>query len=64
MENSAKDHDLLIELIHQLPKPCQIGFEATGNYRRTLYYRLVSKGFQVNLISFLASSRLTLTRKT
>ena len=57
MENSAKDHDRLIELIHQLPQPCRIGFEATGNYHRTLAYRLVTEGFQVNLISSLASAR-------
>lgn len=57
MANSAKDHDRLIELIHQLPQPCRIGFEATGNYHRTLAYRLVTEGFQVNLISSLASAR-------
>ena len=32
MANSGKDHDRLIELIHELPQPCHIGFEATGNY--------------------------------
>jgi transposase len=57
MANSAKDHECLIQLIHQLPQPCNIGFEATGNYHRTLAYRLVSEGFSVNLISSLASAR-------
>ena len=32
MANSGKDHDRLIEVIRELPQPCHIGFEATGNY--------------------------------
>lgn len=57
MANSAKDHDRLIEAVRSLPQPCRIGFEATGNYHRTLAFRLVSEGFDVSLISSLASAR-------
>jgi transposase len=57
MANSGKDHDRLIELIHELPQPCHIGFEATGNYHRPLAYRLLTGGFDVTLISSLASAR-------
>jgi hypothetical protein len=57
MANSGKDHDRLIEVIRELPQPCHIGFEATGNYHRPLAYRLLTEGFDVSLISSLASAR-------
>ena len=57
MANSGKDHDRLIEVLHGLPQPCHIGFEATGNYHRPLAFRLLTEGFDVSLISSLASSR-------
>ncbi|MEO8417396.1 MAG: IS110 family transposase [Methylophilaceae bacterium] len=57
MANSAMDHERLVELIRSLPQPCRIGFEATGNYHRTLAFRLASEGFDVCLISSLASAR-------
>jgi transposase len=55
--NSGQDHERLISLAHSLPQPCHIGFEATGNYHRTLAYRLVAEKFDVCLISSLASAR-------
>jgi transposase len=57
MANSGKEHDRLIEVLHGLPQPCHIGFEATGNYHRPLAFRLLTEGFDVSLISSLASSR-------
>ena len=57
MANSGKDHDRLIEVLHGLPQPCHIGFEATGNYHLPLAFRLLTEGFDVSLISSLASSR-------
>mgnify|MGYP000172669057 CR=1 FL=1 len=47
MANSAKDHDRLVEVARSLPQPCRIGFEATGNYHRTLAFRLMSEGFDI-----------------
>ena len=57
MANSGKDHDRLIEVLRSLPQPCRIGFEATGNYHRPLAFRLLTEGFDVSLISSLASAR-------
>ena len=57
MANSHSDHDRLVEVVRSLPQPCRIGFEATGNYHRTLAFRLVAEGFDVCLISSLASAR-------
>ena len=44
-------------MLHVLPQACHIGFEATGNYHRPLAFRLLTEGFDVSLISSLASSR-------
>lgn len=44
MANSGHDHERLVALARSLPQPCRIGFEATGNYHRTLGYRLVTEG--------------------
>lgn len=57
MTNSCHDHDRLIECIKNLPQPCRIGFEATGNYHRTLGFRLTNEGFDTCLISSLAGAR-------
>jgi transposase len=48
------------ELAHYLKKlkvPCKIGFEATGNYHRTLAFYLRQQGFELELISSVAASR-------
>jgi transposase len=47
MANNASDHDKLVEFIWELPQPCRIGFEATGNYHRVLGFRLASEGFGI-----------------
>lgn len=51
MANSAVDHDRFIKLLQRLPEPCVVGFEATGNYHRTLGHRLVIEGFDVCFVS-------------
>jgi transposase len=48
------------ELGHYLKKlkvPCKVGFEATGNYHRTLAFYLRQQGFELELISSVAASR-------
>lgn len=57
MANSVSDHNRLIDLIKTLPQPCRIGFEATGNYHRTLGYRMSAEGFDTCLISSVAGAR-------
>jgi transposase len=47
----------LISHLRALPVPCIIGFEATGNYHRTLGHRLVAEGFETCFISSVASAR-------
>jgi transposase len=48
--NSRTGHDRLMAVIHDLPQPCRIGFEPTGDYHRTLGFRLISEGFDVCLV--------------
>lgn len=55
--NNHSGHDRLTTAIHALPQPCQIGFEPTGNYHRTLAFRLISEGFDVCLISSVSAAR-------
>lgn len=57
MANNASDHDKLVQFIRELPQPCRIGFEATGNYHRALGFRLASEGFDTCLISSIAGAR-------
>ena len=57
MANIAYDHDKLVEFIRELPQPCRIGFEATGNYHRALGIRLASEGFDTCLNSSIAGAR-------
>jgi transposase len=56
----ANDLEGYHELVHYLKKlkvPCKIGFEATGNYHRTLAFYLHQQGFELKLISSVAASR-------
>lgn len=55
--NNYSGYDSFIQILNALPKPCRIGLEATGNYHRTIAYRLVKEGFEVCFISSLASAR-------
>jgi len=55
--NSHIGHDRLMAVIHDLPQPCRICFEPTGDYHRTLGFRLISEGFDVCLVSSVAAAR-------
>lgn len=51
------DYDGLAEQLAALGKPVIVGFEATGNYHRTLAHRLLTAGFELRLISSVALAR-------
>lgn len=55
--NERVDHDRFIQLLSDLQGEVEVGFEATGNYHRTLAWRLVSAKFNVHLISSVALAR-------
>jgi hypothetical protein len=55
--NERPDHDHLVELLRVSNLPIVCGFEATGNYRRPLAWRLLEAGFEVKLISSVALAR-------
>jgi len=57
MANNSAGHERLVNAIRDLPQPCRIGFEATGNYHRTLAFRLITEGFDVCLISSVSAAR-------
>lgn len=54
--NKLEDFQQFVEYLCSVT-PCIIGFEATGNYHRAIAYYLQSKGFELRLISSLASSK-------
>ena len=51
------DYDRLAEDLAAIGRPVIVGFEATGNYHRTLAHRLLSAGFELRLISSVALAR-------
>jgi transposase len=51
------DYDGLAEQLTAIGRPVVIGFEATGNYHRTLAHRLLSAGFELRLVSSVALAR-------
>lgn len=51
------DYDRLADDLTATGRPVIIGFEATGNYHRTLAHRLLSAGFELRLISSVALAR-------
>ncbi len=51
------DYDRLAEDLAAIGRPILIGFEATGNYHRTLAYRLLTAGFELRLVSSVALAR-------
>lgn len=44
------DYDHLAMGLRDIGRPIVVGFEATGNYHRTLAHRLLSAGFELRLI--------------
>jgi transposase len=51
------DYDRLASDLADIGRPVVVGFEATGNYHRTLAHRLLSAGFALRLISSVALAR-------
>lgn len=51
------DYDHLAAELSAIGRPILVGFEATGNYHRTLAYRLLTAGFELRLISSVALAR-------
>jgi transposase len=51
------DYDRLAYELGDVARPVIVGFEATGNYHRTLAHRLLSAGFELRLISSVALAR-------
>lgn len=51
------DYDHLAAQLGAIGRPLTFGFEATGNYRRSLAHRLLSAGFELRLISSVALAR-------
>lgn len=55
--NRSADHNDFVRYLHSLSGPVHIGLEPTGDYHRTIAYRLLTEGFQVVSISSLALAR-------
>jgi transposase len=51
------DYDGLADQLTAIGRPILVGFEATGNYHRTLAHRLLTAGFELRLISSVALAR-------
>ncbi len=51
------DYDRLASVLADIGRPIVVGFEATGNYHRTLAHRLLTAGFELRLISSVALAR-------
>jgi transposase len=51
------DYDRLAADLGEIGRPIVVGFEATGNYHRTLAHRLLAAGFELRLISSVALAR-------
>ena len=51
------DYDRLVDDLVAIGRPIVVGFEATGNYHRTLAHRLLTAGFELRLISSVALAR-------
>src|SRR6478609_3712944 len=54
---TKQDYDRLAADLAAIGRPILVGFEATGNYHRTLAYRLLTAGFELRLISSVALAR-------
>ena len=54
---TKQDYDHLAEQLAAIERPILVGFEATGNYHRTLAHRLLVAGFELRLISSVALAR-------
>jgi hypothetical protein len=57
LANSLEDFERLADYLRRLDAPAVIGFEATGNYHRSLAHFLHRQGFALRLIPTLALAR-------
>jgi len=57
MASTLQDHQRLVDLLRTLPAPTRVAMEPTGDYHRTLAYRLLREGFDVCLVSSVAGAR-------
>lgn len=55
--NHRADFERFAAYLRSLGLPCHIAFEATGDYHRTLAYFLHSQGFELHLVSSVATAR-------
>ena len=55
--NTRAEHDRFIAYLNSLDAPVGAAFEATGNYHRTLAWRLIDAGIDVRLVSSMALAR-------
>ena len=55
--NQLEDYQRFAKFLGDLKERPVIGFEATGNYHRTLAFFLSEKGFALRLISSVAAAR-------
>lgn len=54
---TRQEYDGFAEQLAAIGRPIIVGFEATGNYHRTLAHRLLTAGFELRLISSVALAR-------
>lgn len=57
MSSTREDHQRLVDFLRACPVPVRVAMEATGDYHRTLAYRLLREGFEVCLVSSVAGAR-------
>src|SRR5512138_3037806 len=57
MANSAEDYDRLVALLRTLPGMLRVALVPTGNFLRTLAFRLIAEGISVVSVSSVAGAR-------
>jgi transposase len=56
-QHAHEDYDRLVKLLRGTGFTCRVAFEPTGDYHRTLAYRLLREGFNVCQVSAVAGAR-------
>jgi transposase len=57
MANSAEDYGRLVAFLRTLPGMVRVALEPTGNFHRTLAFRLIAEGISVVSVSSVAGAR-------
>jgi transposase len=57
MANSAEDYSRLVAFLRTLPGTVRVALEPTGNFHRTLAFRLITEGISVVSVSSVAGAR-------